>query len=241
MMLNWIMQTALPPITPEKFTFDFIRSLVGIQAHTILDVGAHHGWHSVELCRCFPEAVIHAFEPDPRAILKFRERVRDPRVVLHEMAIAAMDGTAPFHVSSGLPPGIPPERLPDYPQGWDQSGSLLPPKNHLTRTPWCHFNDTIHVTTRSLDSWAGEQGVGAVDFIWADTQGAEGCLIQGGRELLARTRYLYTEYSNDELYEGEPDLATLLAMLPGFSVVKRYRFDVLLCNEALAGGAEEAR
>ena len=61
-------------------------------------------------------------------------------------------------------------------------------------------------------------------------------MIQGGGELLGRTRYLYTEYSNDELYEGEPDLATLLAMLPGFSVVKRYRFDVLLCNEAMADG-----
>ncbi len=32
------MQTALPPTTPEKFIFDFIRSLVGIQAHTILDI-----------------------------------------------------------------------------------------------------------------------------------------------------------------------------------------------------------
>ena len=235
------MQVALPPITREKITFNFIRSLVGAHAHTILDIGAHHGWQSAELCRSFPQAAIHAFEPDPRAIAKFRERVRDPRVFLHEMAIAAVDGTAPFHVSSGLPPSIPSERLSDYPQGWDQSGSLLAPKNHLTRTPWCQFNDTISVTTRTLDSWAREQEIDAVDFIWADTQGAEGSLIQGGRELLARTRYLYTEYSNEELYEGEPDLATLLAMLPSFSVVKRYPFDVLLRNETLAGGAEEAR
>lgn len=230
------MQTTLPPVTREKFTFDFIRSLVGVQARTVLDIGAHHGWQTVELCRCFPQAVIHAFEPDPRAILKFREQVRDSRVVLHEMAIAAADGTALFHVSSGLPPGIPPERMRDYPKGWDQSGSLLQPKNHLTRTPWCQFNDTVMVQTRSLDSWASEQKVETVDLIWADTQGAEGSMIQGGGKLLSRTRYLYTEYSNEELYEGEPDLAALLTMLPGFSVVKRYRFDVLLCNQALAGG-----
>ena len=49
-------------------------------------------------------------------------------------------------------------------------------------------------------------------------QGAEGDMIAGGQATLARTRYLYTEYSNEEIYEGEPTLETLLAMLPNFQL-----------------------
>ncbi|MEN9248224.1 MAG: hypothetical protein Q6L50_08560 [Gloeomargarita sp. GMQP_bins_120] len=37
------------------------------------------------------------------------------------------------------------------------------------------------------------------DFIWADVQGAEVDLIQGGLQALANTRYFYTEYANTEL------------------------------------------
>lgn len=223
------------PVVREQINFDFIRSLLGAEVRTILEIGAHRGQHSAQFAQTFPEATVHAFEPDPRAILRFCENVQEPRVILHKIAIGAVDGSAPFHVSGGLPPNAPADLLARYyPQGWDQSGSLHAPKTHLQRFPWCRFDATITVTVRSLDSWAQEQGIGAVDFIWADTQGAEGDLIQGGRKTLARTRYFYTEYSNDEIYEGEPNLATLLAMLPEFSVMKRYPNDILLRNEALA-------
>jgi len=40
-------------------------------------------------------------------------------------------------------------------------------------------------------------------------QGAEGDLIAGGQETVANTHYLYTEYSDDEWYEGQPTLAQL--------------------------------
>ena len=72
-------------------------------------------------------------------------------------------------------------------------------------------------------------------------QGAEGDMIAGGQATLARTRYLYTEYSNEEIYEGEPTLEALLAMLPKFSVVKRYPSDVLLKNMAFVTQADDKR
>ena len=42
----------------------------------------------------------------------------------------------------------------------------------------------------------------AIDLIWADVQGAEADLIEGGTEALRRTRYFYTEYNNQELIRG---------------------------------------
>jgi hypothetical protein len=63
-------------------------------------------------------------------------------------------------------------------------------------------------------------------------QGAEGDLISGGRSTLGHTRYLYTEYSDEEWYEGQPNLARLIDMLPNFSVLKRYPMDVLFKNNS---------
>ena len=79
--------------------------------------------------------------------------------------------------------------------------------------------------------------MGAIDLIWADVQGAEGDLIEGGRQALARTRYFYTEYDDQELYEGQIPLAKLLSLLPEFEIVPRYRWDVLLRNRAIQGTA----
>jgi FkbM family methyltransferase len=225
------MAASLPPVSHEQISLDYLHDLVGGDARVILEIGAHHGWHTAAFLKVFPNATIYAFEPDPRAIAKFTESISNPRIHLFKMAIGAMDGKAKFHASSGLPPGIDPTGAAAvYPKGWDQSGSLRVPKNHKIMWPWCKFDSIITVAVCRLDSWARENSIGAVDFIWADMQGAEGDLISGGQATLARTRYLYVEYSNDEIYEGEPTLQMLLDMLPNFSVIKRFPGDVLLKN-----------
>jgi len=226
----------LPPITPGRIEGLELRDLIGAEARVILEIGAHHGEHTAGFLKLFPKAAIHAFEPDPRALAKFKTNITDPRARLHETAIGARDGEAVFHLSGGMPPGASQAKtLMDqrYPLGWDQSGSLRAPKAHKEKWPWCRFDATAAVPVRSLDTWAREHGVGDVDFIWADMQGAEGDLIEGGRATLARTRYLYTEYSNEELYEGEPTLPMILDMLPDFSVVKLYPEDMLLKNNSI--------
>lgn len=221
----------LPPISHEEINFDYIRRLIGDDAQAIVEVGAHHGWHTSAFLETFANATIYAFEPDPRALEKFSANIKDPRVHLFKMAVGAVDGEAKFHVSSGLPPGIDPVGAAAvYPRGWDQSGSLRAPKTHKERWPWCRCDSIMNVAVCRLDTWARENGIGTIDFIWADTQGAEGDLISGGQAALARTRYLYLEYSNDEIYEGEPNLQMLLDMLPNYSVVKRFPGDVLLKN-----------
>jgi hypothetical protein len=86
------------------------------------------------------------------------------------------------------------------------------------------------VPVTRLDSWAAAQNIGQVDLIWADMQGAERDLIAGGGKTLSRTRYLYTEYSNDEWYEGQANLLEIMEMLPLFRVTHRFATDVLLQN-----------
>jgi 2-O-methyltransferase len=68
------------------------------------------------------------------------------------------------------------------------------------------------------------------DFIWADVQGAESDLVEGAARFLRSSRYFYTEYSNDEWYEGQITLAGLLEKLPDFDLVMRYPMDALFQN-----------
>ena len=229
------MPRPLPPISPEPINAALLQRLIGPSPQLILEIGANHGQHTQLLLRAFPTARLHAFEPDPRAADAFRKAVADRRVTLHELAIGATNGRAEFHVSSGLPPDATPDLKAEYPKGWDQSGSLRAPKTHTEKWPWCKFNRTIRVEVRTLDTWSQKHEPGTIDFIWADTQGAEADLVAGGRATLARTRFLYTEYSNDELYEGAPRPEALLDMLPGFEIVKLYDADILLRNTAFAG------
>jgi hypothetical protein len=66
-------------------------------------------------------------------------------------------------------------------------------------------------------------------------QGAEGALATHGAQALARTRFVYCEYSNEELYAGEPTLERLLELMPAFEIVHRLPDDVLLRNTSFAG------
>ena len=230
-MQQWAYDGLEDPVLP----LEVIPRILGYQPRTVLELGANSGSDTLRMLDVFPEATFHCLEPEPRAYALLERHLAGKRAHLYPVAVAAADGPLRFHQSSGEPPGYE-GQIPD---GWLGSGSIHAPKIHLSEFEWCRFESAITVEGVSLDSWAERNGVGDVDFIWADVQGAERELIEGGRATLARTRYLYTEYSDHELYEGQPTLAELLRLLPGFAVVKRYsdrhQGDVLLRNRRPAG------
>ena len=90
------------------------------------------------------------------------------------------------------------------------------------------------VPIMTLDTWSEQHHIAAADFIWADVQGAESDLVEGAPRFLRSSRFLYTEYSNDEWYEGQITLAGLLEKLPDFDLVRRYPMDALFENRRMA-------
>jgi FkbM family methyltransferase len=216
-----------PPVAPGEFDLGSLPALLGRDDPVILDIGANDGSHTLEFLRLFERSRVYAFEPDPRALESFRARVNSPRAKLYDLAISDADGTTEFHTSGGLPS---PELSEWRPRGWDLSGSIRRPKEHLEQHPWCTFGEPIPVRTMRLDTWCREEGVTRIDLIWADVQGAEENLINGAREALRRTRYFYTEYSDRELYEGQIGLREIMNLLPDFEVLRRFANDVLLKN-----------
>jgi FkbM family methyltransferase len=202
-----------------------IAALINKPNPTILEIGCNDGRDTLAFLRAMPQAQMYCFEPDPRAIARFKRQLGSSlkSVRLFELAICNQTGPIDFHMSDGG----------DLPGGWDQSGSIRRAKNHLEEHPWVKFERTITVDACRLDDWCIQHGVIEIDFIWMDVQGAEGDVIAGASRTLRKTRFLYTEYSNDELYENQISLKELRSRLPRFEVITRYPNDVLLRNTAI--------
>lgn len=213
------------PITAGDLSGDEIKLCVGKEDPVIIEVGANRGQTTVEMLRAMPRATIHAFEPDPRAIAIFRAAVTHPNVHLYECAIGAVNGTITFNQSSGA------EDSPLHRRGWDQSGSIRRPKRHVEVWPWVKFEKQITVPIMTLDAWSEQHRITKADFIWADVQGAESDLMEGAARFLRASRFFYTEYTNDEWYEGQITLAGIRERLPDFELVTRYPTDALFRNK----------
>ena len=224
--MNMIAQNGLIGALSQKWRLAWDRALpvhllpnlLGKPDPIILEIGSNDGQDAQRFLDVLPSATLHCFEPDPRAIARWHQTVSSPRATLHEIAIGAEDGTATFHQSSG---GT------RFPKGWDLSGSLRAPTGHLEKYPSVHFDTTITVPVRSLDAWAAEAGIDAVDFIWDDIQGAECDLIEGGSKTLSRTRYFYTEYGQTEMYAGQWRLEQIAQALPDHRLLHHWKQDAL--------------
>lgn len=136
-----------------------------------------------------------------------------------------IDGEIDFYQSTGIAPGW--EHYGD----WDKSGSIKQAKKHLIDLPWCKFKQGRRIKCKKLDTWTQENNINFIDFVWADVQGAEEDLILGGLNTLQnKTKYFYTEFSNDESYAGQINLETINKLLQGFSQVRIIENNVLLIN-----------
>ena len=195
-----------------------IETLLGHSPRVILECGANDGEHSEQFVHTYPECQLMCFEPDPRAVEKWKLRLgHHPRAKLWQVALSDENGTATFHQSDGRPPG-----RDDLDEHWDKSGSLQRPLGHLDWSPWCTFDTTIDVMTTKLDvwmhSWLSLQPLSEVDFCWIDTQGAEARVLKGATETLPKIKALYVECHNQTtfgpLYENYPTLDELDALLP---------------------------
>jgi FkbM family methyltransferase len=151
-----------------------------------------------------------AFEPEQKNLPFIRDKV-GKKVEVLDLAIGDKDGFADF-TSSG---------------SWPLSGSIKAPKNHLVSYPWIPWQPPVPVPMMRLDTFARLHSLPKIDFIWADVQGAEDLLIEGGKEALKRTRYFYTEFYNTEEYTGQIGLQEIHNRLPGkWEIVKTWPGDI---------------
>lgn len=204
-------------------------------AQFIFEIGSNSGEDCVKFLEVFPKARVVSFEPDPRAAERWRRVVTSERAELHECVVSNRVGGVEFYQSEGVPPGQEKSALLD---DWDLSGSIREPTAHKDLHPWVKFRKPIMVESVTLDSFIDSSGFlsdekSEIALMWVDVQGAEADVIAGGKKTLERTRYFYTEYSNEELYDGQLGLSNLCKLLPNFAIRRLWKNDVLFENRAL--------
>lgn len=190
-----------------------------------VELGANDGYHTGILAG-FAASLgkpwqYVALEPDPRL-----RPLIPPGVQFVPSAIAAQDGEADFHLSSG-----------GTPEGdrYTGSSSLRAPTETIFRCwPHMRFEPPIRVKTVTLDTLYSRFCFDRVDFIWCDVQGCEIDVIRGGLDALSRTGYFYTEYIDAELYSGQAFLPDLVRELQGVMHIHHdFGGDVLFRNDKL--------
>ena len=207
------------------------HAILGKKNLVILDIGANDGGTSEQFAKSFPESRIYAFEPDQRSIARFKQRLTYlplGQVTLFEGVVSDVNGEIDFLMSDGKG-----QDITWYDSGWDLSGSIKKPIEHLNLMPNITFSNKISITSTTLDSWAENNSITHVDLAWIDVQGSELNVISQGKKILGQTRFLYMEYAVKELNEGQANVQQLLAELPGFEVIQVYAGDVLLRNRLL--------
>ena len=193
--------------------------LTGRKAPVIIEVGSADGLDTRKFLREMKgKGRLLAIEPDPR-FLRSLEGLAIENCEVFPVAIADSDGLMNFYQSNT-----------------PYSSSLKSPNTAVIAETWpeISFPSSVQVVVRSLDSLAKEVGLEVIDLIWADVQGAEDMLIKGGQATLARTRYLYTEFSEFEYYSGALTLAALQKELgANWVLLRRYQGDALFKNTQL--------
>lgn len=211
----------VPEFTAEQLLIQeiqqTIRALLDVVSRpTVVELGAFHAEDSAWMS---PHAGRYvAVEPDPRNAASIRRHGLNGITTLLEVAIASHSGQTPFYLCDN---SIGRETA---------SSSIREPKEHLKYFPWCSFRPPIMMPCLSLSDLYHLQNIGRVELLWADLQGAERDMIEGGAAALLQTHYLFMEADSDEMYRGQAARAELLAMLPTWETVREFDYNLLLRN-----------
>ena len=86
--------------------------------------------------------------------------------------------------------------------------------------------------TGRIDTYCSEKNINKIDFVWMDVQGAEKEVLSGFGEIIEKTKYIFTEYSDKELYEnGTMSKNSILSLLgKDWDIVHDFGNDILLIN-----------
>jgi FkbM family methyltransferase len=207
-----------------------IKKLINKENPIIFEIGCADGIDTIQFLEVFGEnALFYCFEPDERNANvfvnggfrplnpSFVEPIIYNNIYFEKKALGRENGKIIFNQSSTI-----------------YSSSLKNPTDDMSKTwPYIKFENQIMVDCVTLDSYVSENKIELIDFIWADVQGAEDYLIEGGKNTFEnKVRYFYTEYAGDaKYYDDSPSKEDIKNMLgENWSIIADFGTDVLLKN-----------
>ena len=191
-------RNALPRISGRRYS------------RTWIDVGAHHGEHSLAAAANDPSLLVHAFEPLPTLHDKLVKELQ-PNFTAHPMAVSDHDGTAVFRINS-----------------FDAASSLLA-LNEAARSNWTggHLlreERELVVPTTRLDTFMRDNKIATVEFLKIDAQGADFSVVRSLGDRISDVQRIQLEVvpSANQLYRGAAAKQTIVAYMAehGFALEK---------------------
>jgi FkbM family methyltransferase len=162
------------------------------RVRTVLDIGANIGISAVYLASIFPNAEVHAFEPEPGNVALLSENAKAiPRIRVHPFALGAEDGELTLYSSDEA---VNFGGFSAHGLGVDASRSQRVPVRHAGRC-------------------LAALGVRQVDVIKIDTEGAEWDILTSlGKPLLDAVQLIMGEL------HGRRDFELLTFLQPAFDI-----------------------
>ncbi len=175
----------------------------GIRPKTIIDVGANVGQFAVSAAKCFPEAMVHSYEPVPECYAELERTARRfPNICTSPLALGDTAGELNFHINSHT-----------------HSSSVLPlSENHKRAFPSAREVRTIPVRVSTLDLEYGAADLAGPVLLKIDVQGYEANVLAGAKKVLPSIDYVVVEVSFQPLYAEERSLKDIFAFLDGFGL-----------------------
>ncbi|MDQ3256753.1 MAG: FkbM family methyltransferase [Acidobacteriota bacterium] len=161
-MIYWCFVHGYYKEPPHEFSRSLIRP-----GDTVMDVGANIGlWAMGAALQAGPQGSIHAFEPVAENFARLTDNLAlnnlgADRVLCHQVALSDRCGSAVFYRATNGNSGM---------------GALAQREG---------VDQPIATSLRTLDSYCDENGIGRVDFIKVDVEGAELLVFRGASQLLA--------------------------------------------------------
>jgi FkbM family methyltransferase len=180
----------------------------------VVELGAHDGSDTEWMLAASKHPNIFAIEAD---LINFHSLISKMLPILAVYgAIAGHSGICDFWGSRSSGGGY---------------GSIYRPMNGLS-VPADEFTGIGPVPCYTFDDFCNNHAIGQIDLLYVDIHGAERDMIEHGRAAIGRTRYLFMEVFNYSAYQNMATRDQLLAMLPGWTLMQEFPWNVLLKNGA---------
>lgn len=188
-------------------------------ANTIFDVGANVGLYSLLSAAAKPGVAVHAFEPTPEILDRFKENIRlngFKNIHVNQTAVGRSSGTAVLrecYGSDGANEGM------NFIVGVQQDSE---PKDRV-------------VPIVSLDDYCRKAGVDQIDLLKMDIEGGECEALTGAQDLLrsGSIRCLFVEFAEWASMRSNHTLAELAGLLSksGYSMYSLHKSKLQLIEQ----------
>jgi len=178
-------------VGPPTHPLQIVRYFIPDNPH-ILEAGGHYGDDTIKMMNYWPNATIYSFEPNPSAYAQLKASTKSYNSVFtYPFALYNYDGMVQFRI-----------RL-DANEG---GSSILPPSQDYSETghthDWWYVEKEIEVPCMTLDSWAKQESIQTVDFMWLDMEGVELQALKAGSDLLKNVKAIHSEVNFQEFRTG---------------------------------------